>query len=120
MQDDIPDNAVFAAPWTPVADATEADRLTSEFLVEAPYLANAVPKAVAVRLDNNNVLFHFQATREVRQGGFPFGVVQLTWSGAEEPKIGQRIQFFECWSHWEFEGMKRDVAGSVKRSGGAA
>ncbi|MDB5323422.1 MAG: hypothetical protein JWN40_5053 [Phycisphaerales bacterium] len=115
MQHEIPDDAAFLLPWTRITNPIEADRLVAEFLLEAPYLKDALPIAVAHRSDNDDVLFQFQETREVRQGGFSFGVVHLSWSGVEEPKIDQQIEFFECWSHWEAAGMRRDVEEGVSR-----
>jgi len=107
MSHEILLNTKLALPWTWVIGRTEADRLVAEFLLEAPYLTDALPQAIARRLDSDAVLFHFKETREVRQGRFPFGVVNLTWSGAKEPSIGTQIEFFECWNHWETEGMQR-------------
>jgi len=102
----VPDNFTFGDPWKAVTDPAEADRLGLEFLREAPYLADAMPLAVARRVDNDDVLFNFLEPKNVRQGGFPFGVVHLTWSGTQEQLMHQQIAFFECWNHWELEWDK--------------
>jgi hypothetical protein len=96
----VPADYAFTLPWTRVSDWEEVDRLAAELSKEAPHLADGLPLAVARRVDNGDVLFNFLETRAVRQGGFPFGIVRLSWSGKPEPLIGQRIAFFESWSHW--------------------
>jgi hypothetical protein len=99
----IPERYEFALPWVRISDSKEADRLALELSKEAPHLHDALPLAVARRIDNDDVLFNFLEPSAVRQGGFPFGIVHLSWSGKPEPQIGQKIGFFECWSHWVSE-----------------
>lgn len=105
-QHHVPKDAVFDEPWRAVTDPVEADCLGQELLREAPYLADALPLAVARRVDDDDVLYNFLEANAVSQGGFPLGVVHLTWSGKEEPLISQQIGFFECWNHWKFEWDK--------------
>lgn len=102
----VPDDYVFALPWMRISNSDEADRLVAELLIEVPQLADALPLAVARRIDNGEVLFNFLEANAVHQGGFPFGMVHLTGSGKHEPTLGERIGFFECWSHWESEWFR--------------
>lgn len=102
----VPNDFVFPDPWKAIIDAVESDRLDQEFLREAPYLADALPVAVARRTDNDDVLFNFLEPDAVSQGGFPFGVVHLTWSGKDEPLMSRQIGFYECWGAWESEWQR--------------
>lgn len=102
----VPSDYAFTPPWARITDSEEADRLASELAKEAPHLDAALPLAVARRVDNDDVLVNFLEPSAVRQGGFPFGIVHLSWSGKPEPRIGEQIVFFECWSHWVSEWFR--------------
>ena len=117
----VPAGAEFDPPWESLlagpnglpdgqAVLSEAARLVGELLLEAPDLVAANPRAVARRSDIGDVLFEFREANEVKAGGFPMAVISLSWSGKAEPKMFRRISYFECWSHWEAEGMERDAA----------
>jgi hypothetical protein len=82
-------------------------------------LSQADPRTVALNQHTGAVLFWFKNTNEVKAGGFPFAVVLLNWDGMAEPEMSRRIESFECWSHWEIEGMARDVADYTRQSSGS-
>lgn len=124
-QFEVPPDAVFKAPWVSFcgefdsftdveAVMLERERLVREFLKRRPDLSDAAPEVVAKRFDTNTVLIHFRKPDQVKQGGFSFAVVALSMNEAAMPEIA----YFECWNHWEFEGMDRDAAEFVRAPDG--
>jgi len=110
---DVPPGAVFKAPWVSLlgefgspeddeAVMLECERLAREFVKERPDLADAEPEVVARRSDTDAILIHFRRPNQVKEGGFSFAVVALSWTDNVKPDIG----YFECWSHWELEGQR--------------
>jgi hypothetical protein len=110
----------FGSPEDDEAVMLECERLCREFVLEKPCVAAAVPEVVARRFDKDEVLFHFRQPNNVKEGGFPFAVVRLSWSGKAEPEMYSRIVYFEEWAHWQTDGMARDAAELARQSGGNA
>jgi hypothetical protein len=95
----------FGSAQDDAAVGIERERLAQEFLIEAPNKLRALPQVIARRSDTDDILVHFQLANQVVEGGFPFAVVHLSWSGRPESEMFRRIEYFESWSHLEADGI---------------
>lgn len=99
----IPTAIEILKPWRAlgVSDAGQAERLSNEFRSEVPLghvLHGATVKAVAIRVDRDDVLF------EVESALLPLAVVHLTWK-RETDQRWPTTKFFATWDDWVRDEM---------------
>jgi hypothetical protein len=104
----IPANFKFLEPWVEIKDTgaapNRARKLAEELNREVGVghvLSGIVAHAVAVRIDQDDVLF------ELENGDKALAVVHLTWSVENSPPY-PRTKLFETWDHWVRESMRPD------------
>jgi hypothetical protein len=101
----IPDNFEMLTPWeiftTSPEDQNRVDQLSSRLMFELPrkhVLCGLKPRAVAARIDRDDVLF------EVDGGAMPLAVVHMTWRKETDPR-SPVTKLFQSWDHWVREEM---------------
>jgi hypothetical protein len=100
----IPDSIEILTPWRIIApsETEDAQRLAAELareLVPGHVLYGIRAKAVAMRIDRDDVLF------EVEGVACRLAVVHLTWSKEPAPRW-PAARLFESWESWLEDEMR--------------
>jgi hypothetical protein len=101
----IPDNIEVLTPWRIIEgtpeDQNRAEKLSSRLVSELPpkhALWGLKARAVATRIDRDDVLF------EVEAGETPLAVVHMTWQKETDPGWPSTKRF-QSWEHWVRDEM---------------
>ncbi len=100
------DSFAFLDPWAAVSEyAHNLEQELSREVTAGHPLFMCKPRAIAQRIDNDDVLFQVDSTEH------PYVVVHLSWTGEPEndPKWPD-AQLFSTWHEWVEKRMKLDNA----------
>ena len=102
----VPENVEILVPWRIITDMSEksAEVLTAELsseLVPKHVLYGLTARAVAARIDRDDVLFEIEGT------DMALAVVHLTWRKESDPRW-PTTRFFASWEQWVRDGMLPD------------
>ena len=101
----VPENIEILIPWRIITDTSEkgADALTAELsseLVPKHVLYGLTAKAVAARIDRDDVLFEIEGA----DADMSLAVVHLTWRKESDPRW-PTTRFFASWKRWVRDEM---------------
>jgi len=99
----VPENVEILIPWRIITDTSEksAEVLTAELsseLVPKNVLYGLAPRAVAARIDRDDVLF------EIEGADMALAVIHLTWRKESVPSW-PITRFFANWEEWVRDEM---------------
>ena len=97
----VPDALEILLPWRIISDSRNAERLSAELMSELSpkhSLYGAKPRAVANRIDRDDVLFTIDG------GSAPLAVVHLTWRKESDPNWPS-ARLFATWEDWVRDEM---------------
>ena len=99
----IPENVEVLIPWRVITDTSEksVEALTAELSSELDpkhVLYGRTPRAVAARIDRDDVLFEIEGT------DMALAVVHLTWRKESDPRW-PTTRFFASWEQWVRDEM---------------